>query len=70
MVQDQHVRVRRDGDLSHVRLAVGDAQRDDRLPQGGVEDVEVHVPRGVPGQVAIAGLGPVPAQDFGQPAPS
>ncbi|KUO18641.1 hypothetical protein AQJ91_24580 [Streptomyces dysideae] len=58
-----------DGHFTEVRLAVGDAQHDDRVPQGGVQRVQVHVTRGgVSGEVRIAGLNLVAAQEARQTA--
>lgn len=66
MVQDQAVRIRRDLDLSEVRLPVGDAQHHDPVPQGRVQGVELHVPRGVAGEFGVPPLQVLTAQEVRQ----
>ncbi len=67
MVQDQCVRVRRDGRLAEVHLPVGDTEHHDRVPQRRVQGVELHVARGVTGEFGVPRLHPVPAEELRQP---
>jgi hypothetical protein len=56
MVQDQGVRVFGHLRFTEVDLSVGHSEHDDRVPQRGVEGVELHVARAVSGEPGIAVL--------------